>query len=145
MNETYDSFTRHRLQQYGKPDVDSLENLAVAIIVDQKRIAGNVRSTVGTVTDIYSLLRLLFSRIGTPFVGYSTVFSFAHSSVKCNTVTSVGKKLHREFYSLVFRACHLYVAVVFGRTHCFMPHRYTHSVQRYLFCRTSKDLFDELV
>ena len=70
--------------------------------------------------------------------------SYAHSSVKCNTVTNCREKLHREFYSLVFRACPLYVAVVFGRTHCFMPHRYTHSVQRYLFCRTSKDLLDEL-
>ena len=91
MNETYDSFTRHRLQQYGKPDVDSLENLAVAIIVDQKRIAGNVRSTVGTVTDIYSLLRLLFSRIGTPFVGYSTVFSFNNPHGMCPRCEGLGK------------------------------------------------------
>lgn len=91
LNETYDSFTRHRLQQYGKPDVDSLENLAVAIIVDQKRIAGNVRSTVGTVTDIYSLLRLLFSRIGAPFVGYSTVFSFNNPHGMCPRCEGLGK------------------------------------------------------
>ena len=76
LNETYDSFIRHRLQQYSKPDVDRLENLAVAIIINQKKIEGGARSTVGTITDIYSLLRLLFSRVGKPFVGHSTSFSF---------------------------------------------------------------------
>ena len=71
LNETYDSFIRHRLQKYGKPDIDNIKNLSVSIMVDQKRISGNVRSTVGTATDIYTLLRLLFSRIGKPFVGYA--------------------------------------------------------------------------
>lgn len=91
LNETYDSFIRHRLQQYGKPDVDSLENLAVAIIVNQKKIEGNARSTVGTITDIYSLLRLLFSRIGTPFVGHSTVFSFNNPQGMCSCCEGLGK------------------------------------------------------
>lgn len=76
LNETYSSFIRHRLPHYGQPEVDSVENLSVAIVVNQKRIGGNARSTVGTITDIHSLLRLLFSRIGRPFVGYSDVFSF---------------------------------------------------------------------
>jgi excinuclease ABC A subunit len=91
LNETYDSFVRHRLQQYGKPDVDSLENLGVAIIVNQKKIEGNARSTVGTITDIYSLLRLLFSRMGTPFVGYSTVFSFNNPHGMCPRCEGLGK------------------------------------------------------
>lgn len=91
LNETYDSFIRHRLQQYGKPDVDSLENLSVAIIVNQKRIEGNARSTVGTITDIYSLLRLLFSRMGTPFVGYSTTFSFNNPQGMCSRCEGLGK------------------------------------------------------
>jgi len=91
LNETYDSFIRHRLQQYGKPDVDSLENLSVAIIVNQKRIEGNARSTVGTITDIYSLLRLLFSRIGKPFVGHSTVFSFNNPQGMCSCCEGLGK------------------------------------------------------
>lgn len=91
LNETYDSFIRHRLRQYGKPEVDSLENLAVAIIVNQKKIEGNARSTVGTVTDIYSLLRLLFSRIGQPFVGYSNVFSFNNPQGMCPHCEGLGK------------------------------------------------------
>jgi excinuclease UvrABC ATPase subunit len=91
LNETYDSFIRHRLSHYGKPDVDSLENLSVAIIVNQKRIEGNVRSTVGTATEIYSLLRLLFSRIGTPFVGYSTAFSFNNPHGMCPRCEGLGK------------------------------------------------------
>lgn len=91
LNETYDSFIRHRLQQYSKPDVDKLENLSVAIIVNQKKIEGNARSTVGTITDIYSLLRLLFSRIGQPFVGHSSVFSFNNPLGMCSCCEGLGK------------------------------------------------------
>lgn len=91
LNETYDSFIRHRLQQYGKPAVDNLENLSVAIIVNQKKIEGNARSTVGTITDIYSLLRLLFSRIGKPFVGHSTLFSFNNPQGMCTCCEGLGK------------------------------------------------------
>lgn len=91
LHETYDSFIRHRLQQYGKPDVDKLENLSVAIIVNQKKIEGNARSTVGTITDIYSLLRLLFSRIGQPFVGHSSVFSFNNPLGMCSCCEGLGK------------------------------------------------------
>ncbi|WP_071146916.1 ATP-binding cassette domain-containing protein [Bacteroides ihuae] len=91
LNETYDSFIRHRLQQYGKPDVDSLENLSVAIIVNQKKIEGNARSTVGTITDIYPLLRLFFSRIGKPFVGHSTSFSFNNPQGMCSCCEGLGK------------------------------------------------------
>lgn len=91
LNETYDSFIRHRLQQYSKPDVDSLENLSVAIIVNQKKIEGNSRSTVGTITDIYSLLRLLFSRIGQPFIGHSSVFSFNNPLGMCSCCEGLGK------------------------------------------------------
>lgn len=91
LNETYDSFIRHRLQQYSKPDVDSLENLSVAIIVNQKKIEGNARSTVGTITDIYSLLRLLFSRIGKPFVGHSTTFSFNNPLGMCSCCEGLGR------------------------------------------------------
>ena len=64
INETYTAFLQRCMPGYGQPDVDSLENLSAAIIVDQKRLGGNSRSTVGTVTDTYSMLRLLFSRLG---------------------------------------------------------------------------------
>lgn len=91
LNETYSSFIRHRLPHYGQPNVDTIENLSVAIIIDQKRIGGNARSTVGTITDIYSLLRLLFSRIGKPFVGYSDVFSFNNPQGMCPKCEGLGK------------------------------------------------------
>lgn len=91
LNETYSSFIRHRLPHCGQPEVDSVENLSVAIVVNQKRIGGNARSTVGTITDIHSLLRLLFSRIGRPFVGYSDVFSFNNPQGMCPHCEGLGK------------------------------------------------------
>jgi excinuclease UvrABC ATPase subunit len=90
INETYDSYVRSRMPHYGTPDVDSITNLNVAIIINQKRIGGNARSTVGTITDIYTLLRLLFSRIGEPFVGYSMVFSFNNPNGMCPTCEGLG-------------------------------------------------------
>ena len=90
LNETYSSFIRSRLPHYGKPTVDSIQNLPVSIIINQKRLGENVRSTVGTVTDIYSLLRLLFSRIGTPFVGYSDIFSFNNPQGMCKECQGLG-------------------------------------------------------
>ena len=90
LNETFPSFVRNRLPHYGQPDVDALENLSPAVIVDQKRIGGNARSTVGTATDIFALLRLLFSRIGQPSVGESSVFSFNHPEGMCLTCLGLG-------------------------------------------------------
>ena len=91
LNETYSSFIRHRLPHYGQPKIDAIKNLSVAIIIDQKRIGGNARSTVGTITDIYSLLRLLFSRIGKPFIGYSNAFSFNNPSGMCPKCDGLGR------------------------------------------------------
>jgi len=78
LNDTFSTYVRHRLRHHAQPDVDSLENLCAAIVVDQRRLGANARSTVGTATDILALIRLLFSRVGQPFVGYSNVFSFNH-------------------------------------------------------------------
>lgn len=90
LNETYPSFIRNRLSHYGKPDVDSIINLPVSIVINQKKIGDNARSTVGTFTDMYSLLRLLFSRIGFPFVGYSDVFSFNNPKGMCKNCQGLG-------------------------------------------------------
>ena len=90
LNETYTSFIRHRLPHYGKPDVESMEGLSVAFIINQKRLGGNARSTVGTITDTYSLLRLLFSRIGKPFAGYSDAFSFNNPAGMCDCCQGLG-------------------------------------------------------
>ncbi|BDB02658.1 excinuclease ABC subunit A [Clostridium botulinum] len=79
------------MPHYGQPDVDSIKNLSVAIIINQKRIGGNSRSTVGTITDIAPLLRLLFSRIGKPFIGYSDVFSFNNPNGMCMNCDGLGK------------------------------------------------------
>lgn len=91
LNETYDSFARHRLQHYGQPDVDKIEHLNVAIVINQKRIGGNARSTVGTATDTFTLLRLLFSRAGQPFAGYSNAFSFNNPAGMCPNCEGLGK------------------------------------------------------
>lgn len=90
INETQNSFIRHRLQHLGIADVDKVENLNVPIIINQKRLGGNARSTVGTVTDIYTQLRLLYSRIGKPFVGYSSVFSFNNPKGMCPHCQGLG-------------------------------------------------------
>lgn len=90
INETQNSFIRNRLQHYGIPDVDKIENLNVPIIINQKRLGGNARSTVGTAADIYASLRLLFSRMGQPFVGYSNVFSFNNPQGMCPECEGLG-------------------------------------------------------
>ena len=64
MNETYSAFIRGRLPKFDKPKVEVIDNLTPSVIVDQTRLGGNIRSTVGTISDMYSLLRLIFSRIG---------------------------------------------------------------------------------
>ncbi|MBB6329738.1 excinuclease UvrABC ATPase subunit [Chryseobacterium sediminis] len=90
INETQNSFIRNRLQHYGLPDVDKIENLNVPIIINQKRLGGNARSTVGTAADVSASLRLLFSRMGVPFVGYSNVFSFNHPQGMCPECEGLG-------------------------------------------------------
>lgn len=89
-NETQDSFTRNRLLHLGIPDVDKIENLNVPLLINQKKLGGNARSTVGTATDIYASLRLLYARMGTPFVGYSNAFSFNNPLGMCPTCEGLG-------------------------------------------------------
>ncbi len=90
LNETYSSYIQNQLTQYEKPDVDQIEHLPVAMVINQKRLGGNSRSTVGTISDIYASVRLLWSRIGEPFVGYSSVFSFNNPSGMCSTCQGLG-------------------------------------------------------
>src|SRR5215207_2509735 len=90
LNETFTAFARNFLPRYGQPDVDTIENISAAIIVDQKRLGGNSRSTVGTITDINPLLRLLFSRAGKPYVGYSNSFSFNDPQGMCPECEGLG-------------------------------------------------------
>ena len=76
INETYSAFVQGFMPNVNRPDVDVLEGLTTAIVVDQERMGANVRSTVGTATDANAMLRILFSRIGEPHIGSSNAFSF---------------------------------------------------------------------
>ncbi len=104
LNETFTAFVRNFLPSYGQPEVDSIENLSAAIVVDQKRIGGNSRSTVGTITDIYSLLRLLYSRVGKPFVGYSNAFSFNDPQGMCPACEGIGKAIKLDLDKFLDRS-----------------------------------------
>jgi excinuclease UvrABC ATPase subunit len=91
LNETFTAFVRNRLPRYGRPDVDMIEGLSPAVVINQRRLGGNARSTVGTITDIHALLRLLFSRAGTPEVGESNVFSFNDPAGMCPRCSGIGR------------------------------------------------------
>jgi excinuclease UvrABC ATPase subunit len=81
INETYSAFVQGFMPTLARPDVDSLEGLTTAIILDQERMGANVRSTVGTVTDANAMLRVVFSRVGKPHIGGPQAFSFNVPSV----------------------------------------------------------------
>ncbi len=76
INETYSAFVQGFMPSLARPDVDVLEGLTTAILVDQERLGADPRSTVGTATDTYAMLRILYSRLGDPYVGPPTAFSF---------------------------------------------------------------------
>ncbi|BDZ30043.1 excinuclease ABC subunit UvrA [Lactiplantibacillus sp. WILCCON 0030] len=90
LNETFPSFTQQYLPKYGQPHVGDIEHLPVAIVIEQQRLGKNARSTLATYTGIYSLMRLLFSRIGKPFIGYSDTFSFNLPQGMCPTCQGLG-------------------------------------------------------
>ncbi len=91
MNETYTAFIRGRLPKYEKPRVERIDNLSASVIVDQSRLGGNARSTVGTISDMYAALRLLYARIGTPYVGTASYFSFNDPNGMCPECSGIGK------------------------------------------------------
>ena len=91
INETYTAFLQSFMPSVGRPDVDSLRNLSAAIIVDQERMGANSRSTVGTATDAHAMLRIVFSRVGTPRLEPSSVFSFNNSEGMCPECEGLGR------------------------------------------------------
>jgi excinuclease UvrABC ATPase subunit len=93
LNETYDSFTRLFLPKYSRPEVDEINNLSTAIVVNQKKIGGSARSTLGTITDINALFRVLFSRFATPSLGYANAYSFNDPSGMCSVCQGIGKTI----------------------------------------------------
>ena len=101
LNDTFPTFVQQYLPKYGRPHVDDIEGLPIAVVIDQKKPAQNSRSTVGTYTDIYALLRLLFSRVGKPFVGYSDSFSFNHPQGSCPRCSGLGEIRELDIHKLV--------------------------------------------
>lgn len=91
INETYSSFVQGFMPSLPRPEVDVLEGLTTAIIVDQERLGANTRSTLGTVTDVNALLRILFSRLGTPHIGSPQAFSFNVATVSGKGALTVQK------------------------------------------------------
>lgn len=101
MNETYPAFVRNRMPKYERAKVDFIDNLTASVIVDQSRLGGNARSTVGTICDLYSILRVLYSRIGEPFVGTSSFFSFNSPNGMCPECSGMGKVLTIDIDSIL--------------------------------------------
>lgn len=93
LNENFSMFVRTFLPKYPQPDADAIENLSMAVIVDQKRLGGGSHSTMGTITDISPILRLLFSRVGQPYVGGANMFSFNDPQGMCPECNGIGRSL----------------------------------------------------
>jgi len=93
LNETFSTFIRNFLPRIAQPDVDAIENLSMAIVVDQKHLGGGSTSTVGTITDISTVLRLLYSRVGQPLVGNRSAFSFNDPFGMCPECSGLGRKI----------------------------------------------------
>lgn len=93
LNENFSMFVRTFLPKYPQPDADAIENLSMAVIVDQKPLGGGSHSTMGTITDISPILRMLFSRVGKPYVGGANMFSFNDPQGMCPECNGIGRSL----------------------------------------------------
>jgi excinuclease UvrABC ATPase subunit len=108
INETYSAFVQGFMPTLARPDVDVLDGLTTAIIVDQERMGGNPRSTVGTATDANAMLRILFSRLGQPHIGTAQAFSFNVPSVRgagAITIERGDRRTERKTYTVVGGMC----------------------------------------
>lgn len=106
INETYSSFVQGFMPSMARPDVDLLEGLTTAIIVDQERMGANARSTVGTATDANAMLRMLFSRLGKPHIGSPQAYSFNVPTVSgSGAVRREGKKAERASFTITGGMC----------------------------------------
>ena len=108
INETYSAFVQGFMPSLARPDVDLLEGLTTAIVVDQERLGANPRSTLGTVTDTNAMLRILFSRLGEPYIGSPNAFSFNVPSVKASgaiTVERGNKTIERASFTQLGGMC----------------------------------------
>ncbi|MGI6108504.1 MAG: ATP-binding cassette domain-containing protein [Eubacteriaceae bacterium] len=104
MNETYPAFLRSRLPKHPQPHAELIQNLTPAVIVDQSSLGGNARSTVGTSSELYGILRLLFSRIGQPYGGTASDFSFNSPGGMCPVCDGLGKTVEIDMDSILDRS-----------------------------------------
>ncbi|MFK4085451.1 ATP-binding cassette domain-containing protein [Kribbella sp. NPDC020789] len=107
INETYTAFVQNFMPSLARPDVDALRNLSAAIVVNQERIGANSRSTVGTATDAHTMLRILFSRAGTPYIGGAGAFSFNLAEGMCPACEGLGRTTELVLDELVDRSLSL--------------------------------------
>ncbi|WP_425537987.1 ATP-binding cassette domain-containing protein [Myxococcus stipitatus] len=110
INETYSAFVQNFMPSMGRPEVDVLDGLTTAIIVDQERMGANSRSTVGTATDANAMLRVLFSRLGKPHIGSSNAYSFNVPSVRAVGAMTIekgegGGKTEKKVFNLTGGMC----------------------------------------
>ncbi|MGZ4147050.1 MAG: excinuclease ABC subunit UvrA, partial [Actinomycetota bacterium] len=108
INETYSTFVQGFMPTLARPEVDVLEGLTTAIIVDQQRMGSNPRSTVGTATDANAMLRILFSRLGRPHIGSPKAFSFNIPSVRASgaiTVERGSRRTVKKTFSIIGGMC----------------------------------------
>ncbi|MCF2525832.1 ATP-binding cassette domain-containing protein [Yinghuangia soli] len=103
INETYTAFIQSFMPSLGRPDVDGLHNLSAAIVVDQERMGANSRSTVGTATDASTMLRIVFSRLGSPQIGPASAFSFNNPEGMCPACEGLGLSSKIDIDQLVDR------------------------------------------
>src|SRR5437764_2441301 len=105
INETYSAFVQGFMPTLARPEVDVLDGLTTAIIVDQQRMGADPRSTVGTATDANAMLRILFSRLGQPHVGSPNAFSFNMPSVRGAGAITVGGKTEKRTFARAGGMC----------------------------------------
>jgi excinuclease UvrABC ATPase subunit len=103
INETYSAFLQSFMGSPARPDVDALHNLSAAIVVDQERMGANARSTLGTATDAYTMLRIVFSRLGSPSAGSALAYSF-NAEGMCPGCEGLGKVSSLDLDQLVDRS-----------------------------------------
>jgi excinuclease UvrABC ATPase subunit len=103
INETYSAFVQNFLPHYGRSDVDSVENLSAAIVVDQGRMGANARSTVGTATDAAAMLRILYSRFGEPRVWPASALGFNDPAGMCPECEGLGRSAQWDLDALFDR------------------------------------------
>jgi len=96
LNATFPAFIQNQMPRHERPDVDAIENLKTPVIVDQRPLTGNARSTVGTITDIYSMMRTLFARFGEPSSGPPSMYSFNDPKGMCPECEGLGRSLRAD-------------------------------------------------